>query len=316
MSTTTTTTAGAAAGESLLETESSLDSQIDESASRSGPDSDLDDIDFTQNNSAKHQSINERNSVPKLNLSAVSPVSQTCCFSAGTKFDGSTRVDLLSQAFRIKPELLRQAGESKVSLEEIISHGFYKSLDVRQDQLRFYIVEEITSPRKLSKMTRGGGRGGDNSNNTTNKHIAVAVNSSSFSLTSLESLIEQNKKTTSNLDDYVDRLKVTEDRLKLLEFQLEQTNNQLKQKEEENKRLQREIQGLRNSCLSRQRSTPSPVSDPVISPRLLTTSGGGQQSRLSNSLIHLQQLVTDNQQLTSELCRRVRTQTEIEPPLL
>jgi len=294
--------------DAALDSESSFGFDDDEAESRSGADSDLDEVDIEQNNSAKHQSIIERNSVPILDLSAVSPLSQsrtmqmeeTQRFSERNNPQGSTRVDLLSQAFRMKPELLKQAGESGVSLERIISNGFHKSLNLQQSQLRFYMVEEIASPGRLT-MTEA-----------ENKHIAVAVNSSSFSLSSLESLVAQNRQSTTSLEDYLARLNASEERLKRLEFQLGQAHNQLKQKEEENKRLQKEMQNLR-TIVTRQQSTPSPASDPMISPRLQNTAAGGQPSRLSNSLMHLQQLVTDNQQLTSEICRRVRTQTEIEP---
>lgn len=294
--------------DAALDSESSFGFDDDEAESRSGAESDLDEADIEQNNSAKHQSIIERNSVPILDLSAVSPLSQSSTmqmeatqqFSDRNNPQGSTRVDLLSQAFRIKPELLKQAGESGVSLERLISNGFHKSLNLQQSQLRFYIVEEIASPGRLT-MAEG-----------ENKHIAVAVNSSSFSLSSLESLVAQNRQSTTSLEDYLARLNASEERLKRLEFQLGQAHNQLKQKEEENKRLQKEMQSLR-TIVTRQQSTPSPVSDPMISPRLQNTAAGGQPSRLSSSLMHLQQLVTDNQQLTSEICRRVRNQTEIEP---
>lgn len=297
-----------------LETGSSRSSEVE---SKSDSDSEMEDVELVANDSDNsRKSNNGRTNIPILNLSTVSRFGQSRRVQEGTQNQSltptssannpaaSTRVDLLSQAFRIKPEMLKKATEEQIPLEEVISNGFNRALDVQRDKLRFYIVEEITSPRNLA--TDG-----------VNKHIAVAVSSSSFSLNSLESLVEQNKQTCSRIEDCAERLQSSEDENRVLELQLARTRDQLKQSEEETRRLNREIEFLRDN-LSRQQSTPSPVSDPLISPRLLTTttttttSSSGPQDRFSNRMMHLQQLVTENQQLISDLGRRVRTQTEIE----
>lgn len=305
----------------LEETMSMVDAELEpvsssgsEAESKSDTDSEMDDVELVANDSDNvRKSNNGRTNIPTLNLAPILRFGQNRRFQGGTQNQSltptssantpaaSTRVDLLSQAFRIKPEMLKKATEEQVPIEELISNGFNRALDVQRDKLRFYIVEEITSPRKLAM-------------DGVNKHIAVAVSSSSFSLNSLESLVEQNKQTSSRIEDCAERLQSSEDEKRVLELQLAHTRDQLKQSEEETRRLNREIEFLRDN-LSRQQSTPSPVSDPLISPRLLTTttaSSNGPQDRFSNRMMHLQQLVTENQQLITDLGRRVRTQTEIE----
>eukprot|EP00210_Caulerpa_lentillifera_P001254 g1210.t1 len=296
--------------DAALATGSSIASNGDETESNSDSDSDMDDIIVGNDSDAQHQQSNKgRTNVPILNLSTITQLTQNrrtqrsnaanCSDSNYNNPVVSTRVDLLSEAFRIKPELMKQATENEVSLEDVIANGFYKALNVQKDELRFYVLEEITSPRRFK------------TDGVNNKHIAVAVNSSSFSLSSLESLVEQNKQTSSKIEDCIEKLQISEDQNRVLEFQLAHAQDQLKQSEEETRRLNREIEFLRDGLYRQQQSSPSPVSDPLISPRLLTSSGG-QQNRLSNRMIQLQQLVTDNQQLISDLSRRVRTQTEIE----
>jgi len=209
----------------------------------------------------------------------------------GNPSGSGTRVDLLSEAFCFDQELMNRAmTERGMTTHGVVTAAFERSLRVPRHQLKLYHLNEITSPSQLQEK----------------HHIAVSIQSSEFSLDAMEDLIRERGEGRREAESQRRRLNDYEERVQKLENLLAGARQELATKDAENRRLLQEIEALKQTLRP---VTPSQLSSSSLSPRILPP-GGPTQPHLMATVMRLQQAVTDNQQLVSDVSRAARQVVE------
>lgn len=133
-------------------------------------DDNFSDVDFVDDFEEEEEPLSPRRPVvPPIPIGVPGPACNTQVTRQPSPMDmecerDAMRIDLLSEAFCMKPEPFQQAIiERGMSVDTIVSAALAQTLGVERDQLTFYHLTKITSPSQLHQ----------------GQHIAVSIQSSS-----------------------------------------------------------------------------------------------------------------------------------------
>ncbi|GMH40759.1 hypothetical protein BSKO_08663 [Bryopsis sp. KO-2023] len=199
----------------------------------------------------------------------------------------SIAVDLLSNAFRLKKETIRQAREWGYNVEQIVGAAFSSALDIAKRNLRYYVVSEVA----LEEITEN-----------CPHHIAVGIEGSSFTLGAVEDMLRKNRESQQTLTNHRETLTCYENRISKLEKELQRNTEALHITESQNRQLRHDLETLRQA-MAHQQQMPSLMSASLVSPRLMATGGSPNQLRSPSAMARLQNLIAENQQLVTDLER-------------